>query len=57
MLGRSEATKTLLLAAPRSSPKMFLSIPKMLISIPTLYALMSMNEYATHTTATTHLGL
>ena len=27
---------------------MFLSIPKVLISIPTLYALMSVNEYATH---------
>merc|ERR1719424_1151684 len=37
-------------AAARAArqPKMFLSIPKVLISIPTLYALMSINEYATH---------
>jgi len=35
-------------AARTSEPEMFLSIPKVLISIPTLYALMSVNEYATH---------
>ena len=48
------AATTAAVAAPSaarrrsSEPAMFLSIPKVLISIPTLYALMSVNEYATH---------
>ena len=33
---------------PTGEASMFLSIPKVLVSIPTLYALMSVNEYATH---------
>ena len=43
------ASAVALPAASRSAaPAMFLPLSKVLISIPTLYALMSVNEYATH---------